>query len=93
MLTTCLPKDFEGFFFVELNLRKKIFMCCSYNPANSNISYHLSIVGRSLDSYMSSYDNFLVIGDLNSEISEMTMCESCETSEFSKRSHMLSKSF
>ena len=54
-------------------------MCCSYNPANSNISYHLSIVGRPLDSYMSSYDNFLVIGDLNSEISEMAMSEFCET--------------
>ena len=41
------------------------FMCCSYNPAKSNISTHLSIVGRSFDSCMSSYDNFLVIGDLN----------------------------
>ena len=40
LLTTSLPKDFEGF-FVELNLRKKkIFMCCSYNPAKSNISSH-----------------------------------------------------
>ena len=54
-------------------------MCCSYNPAKSNISSHLSIVRRSLDSYMSSDDNFLVIGDLNSEISEMTMSEFCET--------------
>ena len=64
LLTTSLPEDFEGF-FVELNLReKKILMCCSYNPAKSNISTHLSIVGRSLDSYMSSYDIFLVIGDL-----------------------------
>ena len=33
LLKTSLPKDFEGF-FVELNLRKKkILMCCSYNPA------------------------------------------------------------
>ena len=79
LLKTSLPKDFEGF-FVELNLRKKkILMCCSYNPAKSNISSHLSMVGRSLDSYMSSYDNFFVIGDLNSEISEMAMSEFCET--------------
>ena len=54
-------------------------MCCSYNPAKSNISSHLRMVGKSLDSYMSSYDNFLVIGDLNSEISEMAMSEFCET--------------
>ena len=79
LLKTSLPKDFEGF-FVELNLRKKkILMCCSYNPAKSNISSHLSIVGRSLDSYMSSYDSFFVIGALNSKISEMAMSEFCET--------------
>ena len=79
LLTTFVPEDFEGF-FVELNLRKKkILMCCSYNPAKSNISTHLSIVGRSLDSYMSSYDNFLVIGDLTSDISEVAMSEFCET--------------
>ena len=79
LLTTSLPKILEGF-FVELNLpKKKILMCCWYNPAKSNISSDLSIVRRSLNSYMSSYDNFLVIGDLNSEISEMAMSEFCET--------------
>ena len=77
LLTTSLPKDFEGF-FVELNLRKKkILICCSYDPAKSNISTHLSIFGRSLA--MTSYDIFLVIRDLNSEISEMAMSEFCET--------------
>ena len=55
LLKTSSPKDFEGF-FVELNLRKKkILMYCSYNPAKSNISSHLSIVGRSLDSSMKFY--------------------------------------
>ena len=79
LLKTSLPKDFEGF-FVELNLRKKkILMCCSYNPAKSNISSPLRIVGRSLDSYMSNYEIFLVIGDLNSEISEMAMSVFCQT--------------
>ena len=79
LLTTSLPKNFEGF-FVELSLcKKEILMCCSYNPAKSNISSHVSIVGRSLDSYMSSHGSFLVIGDLNSEISEMAMSEFCET--------------
>ena len=79
LVTISLPKNFEEF-FAELNLRKKkILMSCSYNFAKSDISSHLSIVGRSLDSYMSSYDNFSVIGDLNSEISEMAMSEFCET--------------
>ena len=71
---TSLHKDFEGFF-----LCKKILMCYSYNPAKRNISSYLIIVGRSLDRCMSSYDNFLVIGDLNSEISEMVMAEFWET--------------
>ena len=63
-------------------------MCCSYNPAKSNLFSHRSIVGRSFDSYMSSYDNFLVIGDLNSEISEMAMTEFRETYNL-QISHML----
>ena len=50
-------------------------MCCSYSPVKSNISSHLSIVGRSMDAY----DNFLDIGDLNSEISEMVMSEFYDT--------------
>ena len=45
----------------------------------SNISSHVCIVGSSLDSYMSSYDNFVVTGDLNLEISEMAMSEFSET--------------
>ena len=73
LLTTSLPKDFEGF-SAELNLRKnKILLCCSHNLAKSNFSSHLSIARRSLDSYMSSYDHFLVIRDLNARISEMAM--------------------
>ena len=79
LLTISLPKDFEGS-LVKSNLRKKdVLMCCSYNPAKSNISSHLSLIGRSVDSYMFSYDNFLVIGDVNSEISEMAMSDFCET--------------
>ena len=64
-------------------------MCCSYNPAKSNLFYHLSIVGRSFDSCMSSYDNFLVIGDLNSEISEMAMTEFRETYNLQNIPHVI----
>ena len=79
LLTTSLPIDYEEFSF-ELNLcKKKILMCCLYNPAKNNISSHLIIVGRSLDSYTSSYDNFLVIEDLNSEICEIVISEFCKT--------------
>ena len=59
-------------------------MWCSYSTAKSNISPHLSIAGRSQDSYMSSYYNFLVIGDFNSEISKMAMSELCKTYNIEK---------
>ena len=42
LLTTSLHKDFKGL-FVELNLcKKKILMCCSYNPARA--TYLLTLV-------------------------------------------------
>ena len=45
-------KDFEGI-FVELNFRKKkILLCCSYNPHKNLISNHLSILGKILDTQM-----------------------------------------
>ena len=71
LLTTALPKDFKGV-FIKLNLRKKILMCSSYSPAKSNISSHLSIVGRSFNNYMSQH-NFSAVGDLNSGINEIAL--------------------
>ena len=54
-------------------------MCCLHSTVKSNISSHLSIVGKSQGSYMSCYDNFLVVRDLISEINEMVMSKFCET--------------
>ena len=44
---------------------------------------------------MSSYDNFLVLGDPSSEISEMAMSEFCKTYDFENlvKDPMLQKSF
>ena len=49
-------------------------MCCSYNPAKSNIFSGDHWIGTCLVMII-----FLVIGDLDSEISEMAMSEFCET--------------
>ena len=35
----------EGF-FVELNLKRKKWLCCSYNPKFSQISFHLRVDSR-----------------------------------------------
>ena len=54
-------KDFEGN-FVELNFRKKkVLLCCSYNPYKNLISNHLNILGKILDTQMKIYDSFLIV--------------------------------
>ena len=72
-------KDFEGN-FVELNFRKKkVILCCSYNPYKNLISNHLNILGKILDTQMKIYDNFLIVGDFNSEKTESAMENFCGT--------------
>ena len=67
-------------FFVEINLRKKKWLlCCSYNPHKSFIVKHLNNLGNVLDRYLPTYDNLLIVGDFNSEVSESAMNEFCKT--------------
>ena len=49
-----------------------------YNPNRSNITNFMSQLIPSLDFYMNKYDNFLMLGDFNSEMSEYAMEEFCE---------------
>ena len=68
-----LPGDIESL-FIEINLHNtKWLLICGYNPHKEHISYFLSQVSKSLDTLISKYDNLLVIGDFNSEISEEAM--------------------
>ena len=54
----------EGF-FIKLNLQRKIsFLCSSYNPEYSQISHHLSEIGKDLDV---KYKNVILMGDFNAE--------------------------
>ena len=72
-------KDFEGI-FVELNFRtKNILLSYSYNPHKNLISNHLNILGKILDAQMKIYDNFLVVGDFNSQMTESAMENFCGT--------------
>ena len=53
-------------FFGEINLRsRKSLLSCSYNPKTNLIAHYLHCIGRGTDSYSSKYDNFVVLGDLN----------------------------
>ena len=48
-----------------------------YNPAKSQISSHLSFLGKAIDHYTMNYDNILIIGDFNAEMSENSMSDFC----------------
>ena len=70
---------FEGIFF-EINLRKsKWLLFGGYNPQKENIGNFVNQMGIILDHYMPKYDNFLLLGDFNSEMSENIMKEFCDT--------------
>ena len=72
--------NFEGFFIeLELSKENKWLLSYSYNPHKSNIKQHLSNISKGLDKLNPKYDNILVIGDLNSEMSEPSLDEFCQT--------------
>ena len=65
-------------FYVELIVRKKKWLlCCSYNPNKTFITKHLAETGRNRDLFSSKYDNFILLGDFNSEPCEQPMRDFC----------------
>ena len=66
-------------FFIEINIRKKKWLLvCTYNPNTNLILNHLKEIGKNLDNYYSQYDNFILLGDLNSEPTESAVRDFCE---------------
>ena len=65
-------ENFDGFFTeLELSKRNKWLLSYSYNPHKGNTKQDLSNISKVLDKLNSKYDNIiLVIGDLNTEMSE-----------------------
>ena len=69
--------NLEGIFF-EINLKKsKWLVFGGYNPQKDNISNFMNQLGPCLDHYMSKYENLLLLGDFNSEMSESVMIDFC----------------
>ena len=68
----------EGF-CIEINIRKKKWLLvCTYNPNKNLISNHLKEIGKILDNYFSKYDNFILLGDFNSELNESAVRDFCQ---------------
>ena len=67
--------NIEGI-FLELNLkRSKWLVFGGHNPSKDNIANFVKELGTILEHYIPKYDNFLLLGDFNSEITENTMKE------------------
>ena len=77
---TTLPSssNIEGI-FLEINLRKsKWFVFGGYNHNKLNIDSFLGTLGPNLDHFLPKFDNFLLLGDFNSETHELSMREFCD---------------
>ena len=73
-----LNLSIEGF-FIEINVRKKKWLVgCSYNPKTSSILTHLENIGRCLNKTLSTYDNFILLGDMNGEASNQILKDFCQ---------------
>ena len=66
--------------FAEINLRsRKWLLSGSDSPKTNLIADYLHCIGGGIDLYSSKYDNFIVLGDLNTEISNSFMEQFCES--------------
>ena len=74
-----LPNNVEGI-FAELTIRKTkwLFVAC-YNNKRENIVNFLSHISIGIDKYLSNYDNFLILGDMNVNMLDINMNNFCET--------------
>ena len=78
LTTHPFSSDIEGI-FLEVNLRKsKWLVFGGYNNNKLNTDIFLSKLGPILDHYLPKFDNFLLLGDFNSEIHEIGMSEFCD---------------
>ena len=67
-------------FFIEINLRKnKWLLFAGYNNCKINIGTFLQSIGPTLDHYLCNLENFILLGDFNSEVQENEMKEFCDS--------------
>ena len=68
--------------FIEISIKKtKWLISCSHNLHKADIKIHLKVIGKNLDSQSTKY-NFVVLGDLNAEPTEIAMSDFMEVYNF-----------
>ena len=74
-----LPSSFEGL-VIELSFNlKKWLLICSYNPHRNSIKEHMRVLSCCLDQNIQKYENIILMGDYNAEITNASMQEFCES--------------
>ena len=56
----------------------KWLIICSYNPHKNMIGDHLHTLSAKLDTYSSSYNNFIILDDFNIEMQEQQIKAFCD---------------
>ena len=63
-------------FYIEINMiKKKWLLVCLCNPNKNLIPSHLKELGINLGNYSFKYDNFIFLGELDSEPTESAVRE------------------
>ena len=76
--SSCIDHDKE-YYLAELNLRKQKWpVVCNYNLHKTMIKGYLEYISKEIDSHLSKYDNFILLGDLNSQLTEEAMKKFCQ---------------
>ena len=76
----CFSDEIE-IFWIEINLRKKKWLTfCCYNPHNHLLKHHLFQIESAINFYSKTYENLIILGDFNAEISDFNMESFCTVS-------------
>ena len=77
ILTASVTPPVEGI-YVEVRLRKqKWLISCSYTPNKSMTSQNMEALGKNMDLYSSTYENFIFFGDFNSGMEHSALKSFC----------------
>ena len=67
-------------FFVEIIIYKKKWLInCSYNLHKNSVRNHLTIISRTLDIFITKYENGLLFGDFNACVDDETKKNFCSS--------------
>ena len=74
-----LPSSFEVL-LIELSFNlKKWPLICSYNTHRKSIKDHIRVLSSCIDQSIQKYENMILLGDYNAEVTETKMQEFCES--------------